>query len=106
MDQMKMFQPPEQEPDDSIPEIKPIDAQQPFLIETGEWWENHWKGMPEYKSEDLMPFKTIYVHFETRENMDKFAKFIDQNITLDTQSIWYPEMEMQHLMNKKYKDTK
>ena len=97
----------EEPQDDSIPVIVPVDnVEQPMLLETGEWWENHWKGMPEYKSEDLMPFKTIYVHFENRKDMDAFAKLLNQTITLDTQSIWYPELEIQNLINKKYVDTK
>jgi hypothetical protein len=93
--------------DNSIPIIVPNDnIEQVALIEKGEWWENHWKGMPEYKSEDLMPFKTIYVHFRNRADMEKFAKVMEQTLTLDTQSIWYPELEIQDLLKKKYVDTK
>lgn len=110
--QPKLFEPPEPEPeperpvDDSIPVIKPPDDQpQPKLMETGEGWDNLWKDMPEYKSEDLMPFKTIYVHFETREHMEAFAKLLNQKITLETQSVWYPELEINDLINKKYIDT-
>lgn len=79
---------------------------QKSLFEKGEAWEEHWKGMPEFKSEDLMPFKTIYVHFENREHLAAFAKLLRQNITMETQSIWYPELTVQDLMKKKYVDTK
>ena len=112
-DQFKMFEEPEKEPepekpqDDSIPVIKQADDQpQPMLLETGEAWDNIWQNMPEYKSKDLMPFKTIYVHFEKREYMEAFAKLLDQKITLETQSIWFPELEINDLINKKYVDTK
>lgn len=111
INQLNMFEKPKEEKeiieDNSIPVIVPNDnIEQPVLLETGEWWEEHWKQMPEYKSEDLMPFKTIYVHFENRKNMEDFAKLLKQTITLETQSIWYPELEIQDLMKKKYVDTK
>lgn len=93
--------------DESIPVIVPNDnIEQPALIEAGEWWQEHWKEMPEYKSQDLMPFKTIYVHFENRKDMEDFARLVKQTITLETQSIWYPELEVQKLINKKYVEKK
>lgn len=108
--QQSLFETPqieEEKSDDSIPVIVPNDnIEQPALIEAGEWWEQHWKEMPEYKSQDLMPFKTIYVHFESRKEMEEFARLVKQTITLETQSIWYPELEIQKLINKKYVDTK
>src|SRR5712671_4073293 len=45
---------------------------QNVLFDKGEWWEEHWKGMPEFVQSDLEPFKTIYVHFEKREDMSAF----------------------------------
>lgn len=91
--------------DDSIPTAPTVEPEQVTLIDKGEAWENHWKGMPEFVSKDLMPFKTIYVHFETRKEMDEFAKLVNQKITLDTQSIWYPEMEINKLIDKRWIDT-
>jgi hypothetical protein len=72
------------------------------LFEKGEWWEEHWKGMPEYVSKNLRPFKTIYVHFEDRESMQAFAKLLCQTITLETKSIWYPEAEIGVAADKRY----
>ena len=93
--------------DDSIPVITPTDnVEQVSLIDKGEAWENEWKGMPEFVSRDLMPFKTIYVHFENRKDMEEFANLIGQKLTLETQSIWYPELEINDLISKKYVDTK
>lgn len=75
---------------------------QQALIETGEKWEEAWRGMPEFVQEDLAPFKSIYVHFETREDMEKFSKLVKQKIGLNTRSIWYPEAEIGRLATKRY----
>ena len=74
------------------------------LIDVGEWWEEHWKGMPEFVQKDLEPFKTIYVHFESRKQMNAFAKLVGQTITLNTRSIWYPEAEIGRFIDKRYVD--
>lgn len=64
------------------------------LLHVPEWWEEHWKGMPEFKQEDFMPYKQIMVSFETKEDMEKFAVFIGQKILPTTKSIWWPEAEI------------
>lgn len=75
---------------------------QTALIETGEKWEEHWRGMPEFVQEDLAPWKSIYVHFESREDMERFAKLVHQKIGLNTRSIWYPEAEIGRMTTKRY----
>ena|SRR6266481_2822759 len=90
-------------PEERIQEPKQLEeAGQIPLIDIGEWWEEHWKGMPEFVQKDLTPFKTIYVHFETRKDMEAFAKLMNQPITLDTPSIWYPEAETNDFSKKRY----
>ena len=73
------------------------------LFDKGEWWEEHWKGMPEFEQKDLMPYKTIYVHFENREDMEAFSKLVGQTIGLNTKSVWYPEADIAH-WDKKWVD--
>jgi hypothetical protein len=77
---------------------------QPALFEKGEWWDNYWKGMPEFVQEDLAPVKTIYVHFETKEDYQAFAALVGQSLTMNTRSIWYPEAEIGRTFNKRYID--
>ena len=60
--------------------------------------------MPEFIQEDLMPWKTIKVHFENIENIDAFAKLIDQNLTGNTQYVWYPEADKIKVVDKGYVD--
>ena len=51
-----------------------------------------------------MPLKTIYVHFETRQDMAAFAILVDHTITMQTRSIWYPEAEHLSRLDKRYID--
>lgn len=65
------------------------------LLELEENWKEHYNGMPAYKSEDCMPYKTVMVHFAERSDMVAFAKLVKQKIELSTKYIWYPESEIQ-----------
>jgi len=67
-------------------------------------WEEHWNGMPEYSHKDLSPKFQIIVSFENYEDVQKFAKLVDQRLTPKTQSIWYPEVEIGRYANKRYTD--
>lgn len=60
--------------------------------------------MPEFVQNDLTPVKTIYVHFETLQDMAAFAVLVDQPITTNTRSIWYPEAEIGRFADKRYID--
>jgi hypothetical protein len=71
-----------------------------LLFDIGKKWQDEWQGMPEYKHQDLTPFKTIYVHFNNKEDLKAFATLVNQTITCDTDSIWYPEAEIGHYANK------
>lgn len=66
--------------------------------------KKEWQDMPEFNQEDNMPFKTLYVHFKNREDMKKFIELVDQKITIDTQSIWYPKAVIGGYYNKRYAD--
>lgn len=96
-------EPPKLEPPTKEIETEAVgEGVQQALIETGDKWEEHWRGMPEFVQEDLAPWKSIYVHFESREDMEKFAKLVKQKIGLNTRSIWYPEAEIGRLATKRY----
>ena len=70
------------------------------------WQEQEWQGMPEFTQEDQTPGKSITVHFESRKDMDAFAVLIDQKITMQTRSVWYPKAEIERTYNKRYSDVK
>ena len=64
----------------------------------------HWKNMPEFVSMDLRPYRTMPIHFATKEDMDAFAALVGQKITKITKCIWYPEAEIGRTADKRYVD--
>lgn len=55
-----------------------------------------WQGMPEYEQQDVLGIRLI-VHFETKEDVDAFARLINQTITDKTKAIWFPYKEREVL---------
>lgn len=53
-------------------------------------WRKHWKDMPEFHQEDLTSHRKIIIHFRNDEDVEEFAKLIDQKITPKQKSTWYP----------------
>lgn len=58
-------------------------------------WAEKWKGMPAFESHDQMPWKTLDVHFRSREDQQLFAALVQQKLTDKTKCIWYPEQQRQ-----------
>jgi hypothetical protein len=56
--------------------------------------EAHWVGMPEFEQNEQKPYKTLYVHFRTKEDYKNFADTICQICTDKTKSIWHPKNEV------------
>lgn len=50
-----------------------------------------WEGMPEFESNDERPFRSVIMHFETQEAVDKFAKLLGQTVTEKTRYLFYPK---------------
>jgi hypothetical protein len=74
------------------------------LLHLEEWWEPHWKGMPEFRQENCMPWKTLYVHFESRKDMEDFSKLVGQQIGLNTRFIWWPEATIEKVAHMRWVD--
>ena len=70
------------------------------LLDTEVDIEKEWEGMPEFKQEDLTSFKKIIVHFASKDDMDLFAKLIEQTVTDKTQSLWYPKAKIERFEDK------
>lgn len=68
------------------------DPDQPTLFEMHEDWHEEWQGMPEFISKDLTSHRKITVHFRNDEDVEQFAKLINQAITPKQPSLWFPEM--------------
>lgn len=78
--------------------------EQEWLFDQDFQWKEQWQGMPEFVQEDQTPYKSIVVHFETLEDMQAFAQRVEQTVTVETRSIWYPKAEIERYANKRYKD--
>ena len=63
-----------------------------------------WIGMPEFKQEKQRPYAMINVRFETKEDLEEFAKLIGQKLTEKTKSIWHPKLERGTGPVKRYVD--
>lgn len=55
-------------------------------------WEKEWQDMPEFVQNDEFAFRSIKIHFQNIEDIQKFAKLINQTIGPKTKYIWYPEV--------------
>lgn len=65
-------------------------------------YKEMWKGMPEFVQEDARPIKQVLVNFATPEDILKFSKLVGQPITDRTRSIWYPKVEEDGALDKRY----
>jgi hypothetical protein len=63
-----------------------------------------WKDMPEFVQEDLSPFRVINLRFRNQEDVDKFAKLIQQKITPKQKALWFPEMQFRKTSHLRYVD--
>jgi hypothetical protein len=66
------------------------------------WWHQYWKGMPEFISEDLTPFRTYRVHCKNQADVDALSAAVDQEFTPLTKWIWYPDVEIQKVSDKRW----
>jgi len=79
------------------------DEGQPKLFEVSPDWAEHWKGMPSYQHEDLMPQKSIKVHFRNEADFEAFARHMNQKIGPNQHAIWYPQLEIRSAVDKRFK---
>lgn len=75
------------------------------FVADGDWRDEEWAGMPEFVQEDLAPYRTLYVHFESQDAVLAFAALIGQRIGPRIRFIWYPKAEIGHFADKRYVDT-
>ena len=81
-------------------------VEQNCLFEEEEWWEEYWQDMPEYVHQNLKPERTLYLHFETEEDVQAFAELIGQRISPYTKYVWYPELKLDKTACKKWVEDK
>lgn len=80
------------------------DAVQLAFLDLQEPWRAEWQNMPEFSQADMTPAKTLYVHFESREDLQAFQVLLGQRIHWTTPYIWYPEKQWNRVTYKRYVD--
>lgn len=78
------------------------EEKQAALFDLEEPWRAEWHGMPEFIQEDLAAKFQVLVSFESEMDLAAFAKLVQQTITPNTRSIWYPEAEIMRIVDKRY----
>lgn len=84
-----------------MPYAKP-NTDQSNLFGENESWKDEWRGMPEYNQKNLLPEFSVRINFANANDLRKFAEFINQPITTQTQSIWFPAQVRETLFDKRY----
>lgn len=73
-------------------------------IDSREPWEKEWIGMPEFIQDDLDPVKSLKINFLTEKDYEDFCKLINRDLTMQTKSIWFPDVKKGMNANKVYTD--
>jgi hypothetical protein len=64
--------------------------------------DSEWDGMPEFNQADKTAYRSIVVHFKEQCDVEQFALRIDANITDKTRFIWFPKIEIETYVDKRY----
>ena len=64
--------------------------------------DTEWVDMPEFKQEDKTAYRTIHIHFANDEGVRQFAAKIEKPITQKTKYLWYPDIVIEKMMDKRY----
>lgn len=71
------------------------------LIE-GDERVTEWRGMPGFNQPFNGAIRQIIVSFDKEEDIEEFAKLVNQNITKKTKSIWFPNREKNNVVDLFY----
>ena len=66
--------------------------------------QKHWTDMPEFVQEKKTPFSQIIVRFESEDDLNEFAKIINQKLTPKTKSIWHPHKPHMRSIRMEWQD--
>ena len=67
-------------------------------------WRKEWQGMPEFFQEDLMPYRVLNLRFRSEEDVQEFAKLVEQVITPKQKALWFPYAEFRRASHLRYVD--
>ena len=64
--------------------------------------ETEWRGMPDFNQPDNGAVRQIIVSFHAMEDVEVFAKLLNQNITKKTKSLWFPARDKNNVADLFY----
>jgi hypothetical protein len=67
-------------------------------------WRKEWQDMPEFFQEDLTPYRVLNLRFRNEEDVQEFAKLIEQVITPKQKALWFPFAEFRRASHLRYVD--
>ena len=67
-------------------------------------WRKEWQGMPEFFQEDLTPYRVLNLRFRNEEDVQEFAKLVEQVITPKQKALWFPYAEFRRASHLRYVD--
>jgi hypothetical protein len=67
-------------------------------------WRKEWEGMPEFFQEDLTPYRVLNLRFRNEEDVQEFAKLVEQVITPKQKALWFPFAEFRRASHLRYVD--
>jgi hypothetical protein len=67
-------------------------------------WRKEWQGMPEFFQEDLTPYRVLNLRFRSEEDVQEFAKLVEQTITPKQRALWFPYAEFRRASHLRYVD--
>jgi hypothetical protein len=84
----------------------PENTNQPELkiAEDLDLFQQEWKGMPEFVMTPEKPFRTIKLHFKTKEAVEQFQQLFDQKIHDNYENYWFPKLNRKAFSEEFYTD--
>ena len=67
-------------------------------------WRKEWEGMPEFFQKDLTPYRVLNLRFRNEEDVQEFAKLVEQVITPRQKALWFPFAEFRRASHLRYVD--
>ena len=72
------------------------------LFEADPKWKVHWRGMPIFWQEDLLPKSTLKVHFRSSKDRIDFMRLVGQKFNPTTKFIWHPQSKAADLEAQRF----
>lgn len=65
-------------------------------------WQSEWVDMPEFIQDKQECYAKLIVRFDNEQDLQRFAKIVEQNLSKKTKSIWYPKLKKTSYSEKFY----